>query len=324
MKLCRSITRCVVGTLLAAVTCWAAAQVGASGKPIRIVVPYGPGGTADQSVRIVGQKMSTLLGQPVVVENRPGAGAVVAATTVARAEPDGSTLLLIGNSSAITPLLFKSLPYDVFKDFSYVGAISYFDFGLLVPADSPFRTVDDVLAFARANPSRLNLGTLTPGTTQHLAGELFKSSAAIQVQIVPFKSSSESITALRGKDVHAVFEVIAPLLGQIRAGQLRVLGVASTQPLRQLPAVPLISAAVSGFSARSWNGLAVPAHTPPAVIAALHQALSEALADPEVTRKLLALGVEPVSMTPEQTRGQIEADMRKWKSVIERAGIERQ
>jgi tripartite-type tricarboxylate transporter receptor subunit TctC len=324
MKALRPFARFLVGALLAGAVCCGVAQPVASGKAIRIVVPYGAGGTADQTARIVGQKMAASLGQPVVIDNRPGAGAVVAATSVSRSDPDGATLLLIGNSSALTPLLFKSLPYDVFKDFSYVGSICYFDFGLIVSAYSPFRTVADLVDYARANPGKLNLGTLTPGTTQHLAGELFKSTAGIRLQTVPFKSSSESITALRGKGVDAAFEVIAPLLGQIRAGQLRVLGVASVKPLPQLPDVPVIGATLPGFNARSWNGLAVPARTPPAAVDRLHKALADALADPDVTQRLLALGVEPVSMTPEQTRGQIEADMRKWKSVIEHAGIERQ
>ena len=313
--------RAALALLLAAAAALAGAQ---PAKTLRIVVPYGPGGTADQTARIVGQKMAATLGQPVVIENRPGAGAVAAAVSVAKAEPDGNTLLLIGNSSALTPLLYKSLPYDVFKDFSYVGSICYFDFGLVVPGDSPFNTVADLLAWARANPGKLNLATLTPGTGQNLTGELFRTTAGAQLQIVPFKASGEAITALRAKDVHAAIEVVAPLMGQIQSGHLKVLGVASTRPLQQLPKVPTIAATLPGFSARSWNGLAAPARTPPAVVERINKAMDEALADAEVKQKLLTLGVEPVSMSPEETRAQIESDMRKWKAVIEQAGIAKQ
>ena len=315
------LVRFFLAGLLAAAASVAGAQ---ANKPIRIVVPYGPGGTADQTARIVGQKMSATLGQPVVIDNRPGAAAAAAAMAVARAEPDGNTLLLIGNSSAITPLLYKSLPYDVFKDFIYVGSLCYFDFGLLVPGDSPFNTVADLLAYARANPAKLNLGTLTVGTGQNLTGELFKTSSGVQLQIVPFKATGEVITALRGKGIDAAIEVVAPLVGQLQSGSLKVLGVASTQPLPQLPNVPAIAATLPGFSARSWNGLAAPARTPASVIERLHRAMDQALADPEVKQKLLALGVEPVAMTPEQTRAQVETDMRKWKAVIEQAGIQKQ
>lgn len=321
MTAVQSFVRAAFAIVLAAATILAGAQ---PAKPIRIVVPYGAGGTADQTARIVGQKMSASLGQPVVIENRPGAGAVAAATFVARAEPDGNTLLLIGNSSALTPLLYKSLPYDVFKDFSYVGSICYFDFGLVVPGDSPFNTVADLLAYAKANPGELNLATLTRGTGQNLTGELFRTMAGVQLQIVPFKATGEAVTALRGKDVDAAIEVLAPLLGQIQTGQLKVLGVAATTPLQQLPQVPPIAATLPGFSARSWNGLAAPARTPAAVIERLNKAMGEALAGPDVKRKLLALGVEPVAMTPEQTRAQVEADMRKWKAVIDHAGIPKQ
>ncbi len=293
-------------------------------KPNRIVVTNGPGGTAHQTARIVGQGMAAILRQPVLIDNRPGAAAAAAAAAVARAEPDGNTLLLIGNSSAITPLLYKSLPYDVFKDFSYVGSISFFDFGVLVPGDSPFLTIADLLAWAKANPGRLNLATLTPGTGQNLTGELFKSSAGVDLQIVPFKTTGEAVTALRGKEVHAAIEVVAPLLGQIQSGHLKVLGVAATGPLPQLPDVPPIAATLPGFSARSWNGLAAPARTPAAVVERLNKAMGQALADPELRQKLIALGVEPVAMSPEQTRAQLEVDMRKWKLVIDQAGIQKQ
>ena len=293
-------------------------------KPIRMLVPYAAGGVADITARIVSQKMSVSLGQPIVIDNRPGAGSVVAAHSVAKAEPDGYTLLLIGNSSALAPMLFKSLPYDVLNDFIYISSFTFFDIALIVDKDSRFKSVEELLTFARANPGKLNIGTISAGTTQNLASELFKSAANVQLETVPYKSSAEVLSALRSGDVQAGFEILAPIMGHIGAGNIRVLGVASNKRSSALPNAPLIEATLPGFAASSWNGMAAPARTPAAIIARLQKETEKALADPEVKQRLIALGVEPRSSTAEQTRAQIESDMLKWKGVISQARIERQ
>jgi tripartite-type tricarboxylate transporter receptor subunit TctC len=318
------LARCALLAALAAATGHASAQAAYPSKPIRLLVPYGAGGVADITARIVSQKVAASLGQAIVVENRPGAGSVVAASTVARAEPDGHTLLLIGNSSALAPMLFKSLPYDVINDFVYISSFSFFDIALVVDKDSPFNSVRDLLAFARANPGKVNIGTISVGTTQNLASELFKSTGKIAIQTVPYKSSAEVLSAIKSGDVQAAFEIVAPIMGQIASGHLKVLGVASSKRSVALPNAPTIASALPGFTASSWNGVAAPARTPAAIVARLHREIEKALDDPEVKQKFIALGVEPRSSTPEQTRAQIEADMLKWKSVIELARIERQ
>lgn len=180
------------------------------------------------------------------------------------------------------------------------------------------------MSYARDNPGKFNLGTISPGTTQHLAGELFKSTTGLQMQTIPFKSSAEVLSALRAGDVQAGFEILAPIMGQLGSGQVRVLGVAAARPPAALPNAATIEATVPGFAASSWNGVAAPARTPAAIIARLQKETEKALADPEVRQKLIALGVEPRSSTAEQTRAQIDADMLKWKGVISQARIERQ
>ncbi len=316
-----------VRSTLVAVTAAASvafAQAPYPSKPIRLLVPYAPGGIADLSARVVMQKAAAGLGQPVIIENRPGAGSMVAANTVAKANPDGYTLLLIGNSSALAPLLFKSLPYDVLADFTYISSFAFFDIALIAGKDSSFNSVRDVLEYAKQNPGKLNVGTISIGTTQHLASELFKTSAGVSLQTVPYKSSAEVLTALRSGDVQAAFEITAPIMGQIASGNIKVLGVASSKPSPALPNAPTISATVPGFAASSWSGVEAPARTAAAVVARLHREIEKALADPEVKQKLVAAGVEPRSSTPEQTWAQIDADMLKWKTVIQQARIERQ
>jgi tripartite-type tricarboxylate transporter receptor subunit TctC len=184
--------------------------------------------------------------------------------------------------------------------------------------------VRDVLAYAKEHPGKLNVGTISVGTTQHLASELFKTSAGVSLQTVPYKSSAEVLSALKSGDVQVAFEITAPIMGQIGSGNLKVLGVASARPSAALPNAPTIAATLPGFAASSWSGVAAPARTPPAVVARLHREIEKALADPEVKQKLVAAGVEPRSSTPEQTRAQIDADMLKWKAVIQQARIERQ
>ena len=192
-------------------------------RPIRIVVPFGAGGVADLTARTVAQKLGESLGQPVVVDNKPGAGGVVAGDAVAKAEADGHTLLLISNATAVSAGLFKSLPYDTLRDFAPVSTLGYFDLAIITPADSPFRSLGDLVAYAKAHPGKLNLATINIGSTQNLAAELFKTSAGVDIQIVPFNGSPAVITALRSKQVDAAVEILAPVLPQISSGAMRAL-----------------------------------------------------------------------------------------------------
>jgi tripartite-type tricarboxylate transporter receptor subunit TctC len=294
-------------------------------KPVRIVVPFGPGGVGDISARVLAQKLSETMGQQALVENRPGAGGIVASETVAKADPDGHTLLLLTNGQAVSVSLFKSLPYDAVKDFAPVSTLGLFDMVVLVNSEWKISSVSQLVGHAKQNPGKLNIATINPGGTQHLAAELFKSMAGIDVQTVPFKGTPAVLTALRGNEVQAAFEFIAPALAQIKAGTLRPLAVTSKRRFSGLPDVPTVAeSGVPGYEASAWNGIAAPAKTPRAIVERLNKEINAALASPEVRQRLQGLGVEAQGSTPEQFREFLVAEIAKWRDVIERAKIERQ
>ena len=292
------------------------------GRAIKIVVPFGAGGVADLTARIVAQKMSDNMGQSVVIENKPGAGGVVAGDTVAKADADGHTLLLMSNGTAVSAGLFKALPYDTVKDFAPISTLGFFDIAVVVPQNSPYKTLPELLAFARANPGKLNIGTINVGSTQNLAAELFKSSASIQAQIVPFNGTPAVITALRGGQIDAAVEILSPMLPQIQANAISALAVFGEKRSVVLKDVP--TAAQSGlanFSAASWNALAAPAKTPKDVVARLNREVKAALDSPDVKKRLMDLNIDATSSTPEQLANLLNAEIRRWSEVIVRAKI---
>lgn len=294
-------------------------------KALRIVVPFGPGGVGDLTARIVAAELAKSLGQAVTIENRPGAGGVVAADIVARSAPDGHTLFLMSNGSAVTAGLFKSLPFDMVKDFTPVSTLGYFDIAVVVPSESPFKTLGELVAYGKANPNKLNIGSINIGSTQNLAAELFKSTAGLDAQIVPFNGSPALIGAMRGQQVDVGVEILAPALAHIKSGAFRALAVTGLKRSVVLPEVPTAEeAGVKGFIASSWNALAVPSKTPRAVVDRLNRDIAAALANPEVKQKLLALNIDAQSGTPEQTAELLVSDIKRWTGVIERAGIEKQ
>jgi tripartite-type tricarboxylate transporter receptor subunit TctC len=294
-------------------------------RPVKIVVPFAAGGVADITARVLSQKMGETMGQQVIVENRPSAGGIVASEAVAKAEPDGYTLLFITNGNAVSASLFKSLPYDTVNDFAPVSTVGFFDLVLLVDSASKIGSVRELIASARANPNKLNIGTINIGSTQNLAAELFKSMAGVEAQVVPFKTTPAVITALKGGDVQAAFEILAPVLAQIRGGALKPLAVTSDKRFSSLPEVPTVAeSGVSGYQASSWNGVAAPARTPRAVIDRLNREVNAAVAAPEVHKRLLDLGVEARAGTPEALGAMLVSEIAKWRAVIERAKIEKQ
>jgi tripartite-type tricarboxylate transporter receptor subunit TctC len=293
-----------------------------SSRAIKIVVPFGAGGVADLTARIVAQKMSDNMGQSVVIENKPGAGGVVAGDTVAKADADGHTLLLMSNGTAVSAGLFKALPYDTLKDFAPISTLGFFDIAVVVPQNSPYKTLPELLAFARANPGKLNIGTINVGSTQNLSAELFKSTANIQAQIVPFNGTPAVITALRGGQIDAAVEILSPMLPQIQANAISALAVFGDKRSVVLKDVP--TAAQSGlanFSAASWNALAAPAKTPKDVVARLNREVKAALDSPDVKKRLLDLNIDATSSTPEQLANLLNAEIRRWSEVIVRAKI---
>jgi len=312
---------------LAVAAAWPAAiaQAAFPSKPLRIVVPFGAGGIADLTARAVAQKLGEALKQAVVVENKPGAGGVVAGETVAKAEPDGHTLLLMSNGTAVSAGLFRSLPFDPRKDFAPVATLGFFDLAVIADGNSRFRTVQDMLAFAKANPGKLNVGTINIGSTQHLAAELLKTAAGVDFQVVPFNGSPAVLNALRGGQVDVAVEILGPVMGQITAGPVRPLAVMGARRPPALPAVPTLEeSGVGGFDVRSWNALAAPAGTPGPVVALLNREVNKVLQDPALRRQLAELNVTPAGGTPEQLRDLLASEIRRWSEVIERAKVPRQ
>lgn len=294
-------------------------------KAIRIVVPNAPGGGADLTARTVGQKISETLGQPVIVDNKPGAGGVIAGEAVAKAAPDGHTLLLISSGTAVSASLFQSLPYDTVKDFIPVAPLATFDLVIVGAEGGRFKTLAELVAWGKANPGKLNIGTPNIGTTQHLAAEYFKSAAGLDAQIVPFNGTPAVINALRGGQIDAGLDILGPLLAQIKAKTLRPLAITGDKRSRMLPDVPTAKeSGVNGFSAASWNGLAVPAKTPKDVIARLNKDIVAALHDPAVRKRLEDLNLDPHPGTPEQAAALLNNDIKRWGDVIVRAKIPKQ
>jgi tripartite-type tricarboxylate transporter receptor subunit TctC len=307
---------------------WCAQQVMSQSfptKPLRIVVPFGAGGVADLTARTVAQKMSDGLGQSVVIENRPGAGGIVAAELVAKSEPDGHTLLLISNASAVSASLFNTLPFDPVKDFTPVTLLGLFDLVIVTSADTKFQTLGQVLEYARSNPGKLNIGSINIGSTQHLTAELFKTVANIDAQVVPFNGTPAVITALRGGQIDVAVEVLSPVLPQIKGGVLRPLAVTGAKRSAALPQVPTAKeVGLAQLLSSSWNGLAVPARTPKDVVDRLQREATVALQDPAVIKRLQDLNIDPHPSTPAQALDWLQTEIKRWSEVIQRAGIPKQ
>lgn len=295
------------------------------GKPLKIIVPFGAGGIADLTARTVATKMADILGQPVIIENKPGAGGIVAGDMVAKSEPDGTTMLLMSNGTAVTAGLFKSLPYDTVKDFAPVSTLGFFDIALVTKADSVYKSLPELVAFAKANPGKLNIGTINIGSTQNLAAELFKSTAGVNVQIVPFNGTAAVITALRGGQIDAAVEILGPVKTQIDAKAIKALAVMGLKRAPSLPDVPTAKeSGLTNMNAASWNALAVSSKTPKDIVVKLNAAAVTALASPDVKKRLADLGVEAGSSSPEGLADLLKAEIRRWGDVITRANIQKQ
>ncbi len=306
------------------------AQPSFPSKPLRIVVPFGAGGVADLTARAVAQKLSENLGQAVVIDNRPGAGGIVAGELVAKAEPDGHTLLLMSNGTAVSAGLFKSLPFNPRTDFAPVSMLGLFDIAIVVPESSPHKSLANLLSFGRANPGLLNIGTINIGSTQHLAAELFRTQANLIAQIIPYNGTPAVINALRGGQVDAVVEILGPLRPQIDAKAVRLLGVmGATRPKNQpkdQPPVPVVRElpGLSNFDVSSWNALAAPGKTPKAVVDRLSAEVAKVLAAPDMVQRLAGFNVEAKASTPAQLAQWLDADIKRWTEVIQKAGIPQQ
>lgn len=314
----------IAGSLVAAaLTAGAAsAQSDYPNRNIQLIVPYGPGGVADVGMRILAEKLSIRLKQQVVVENRPGAAGIIAAKAEASAPADGYTVLMTGNNNAIAVALFKSLPYDIIKDFASTSTTSFFDLLIVTRTGSPLKSVQDVIKAARASPGKLNVGTINPGSTQNLAAEYFKGMAGINITIVPFRTSADMATAVLRGDVDLAFEFFAAAHALISDNKIHVLASTGTKRTHYLPDVPTVEeSGIKDFEVVSWNGLSLPAATPKPVIEMLTKAINDVLPLPDVQEKSQKLGMDMRGSTPADMTARMKADIVKWSGVIEKAHI---
>ena len=310
---------------LSALAASSAFAQGFPSKPIKIVVPFGAGGVADLTARAVAQKLTESLGQSVIVENKPSAGGIVAGDLVAKADADGHTLLLMSNGTAVSTGLFKSLPFDAQKDFAPVSTLGTFDIAVVAAEGGKFKTAQELIAFAKANPGKLNVGTINIGSTQNLAAELIQAAGGLDFQVVPFKGTPDVITALRGGTVDAAVEILGPMMGQINSKAVRALAVMGDKRAAKLPDVPTLrEAGIQGATASSWNALAAPAKTPRDVVAKLNKAVADALNAPDLKAKLADLNVTAQASTPEALSQLLASETKRWSDIIVRAKIEKQ
>jgi len=318
-------TSCRLAGLVLFLCAGAALAQGYPTQPIRILLPYGAGGVADITARVVAQKLSQSLGQQVLIENRPSAGQVVATEAVMKAEPDGYTLLWFNQGHAVSVSLFNSLPYDPARDFAPISTVGFFGMAVVVDARSPYKSLRELIAAAKANPGKLNVGTTSPGGTQYIAAELFKSMAGLDLQTVPFKTTPLIIASVKTGDVQAMVEILAPMIPQIKSGSLRALAVTFDHRFAGLPDIPTIAeAGVPGYEASAWNGVAAPLRTPKAIIDRLNREINAAVGTPEVKQRLQDLGVDAQGSTPEALRDLLVSETAKWKKVVEAAKIPKQ
>jgi tripartite-type tricarboxylate transporter receptor subunit TctC len=291
-------------------------------KPVRIVVPWTAGGTGDIQARLLAQHMTQTLGQPVLVENKPGGGTIIGTGFVAKAPADGHTLLLMANSFVINAKLHNNLPYDYIKAFEAVACLTNSPQLIAVNAASPYRTFKDWVDAARAKPGTISYATVGPATTQHIAGEMLQRAAGIRLIYTPFGGGAPAVNAVLAGHVDTVLANVSEMSSFLEAGKLRALAVTTAQRLDSLKQVPtVIESGYPGYEAAAWFGLVAPAGTPREAVAKLAQAANAALADAEIRKKLLGVGLEPYSMDPSKFAAHISDQFARYSRVIDEAGI---
>jgi tripartite-type tricarboxylate transporter receptor subunit TctC len=312
-------------SILAASPHQAHAQARYPDRAVRIVLPFAAGGVADTTARIIAEKLGDKLGQRFYVENQAGAGGIAAARTVISSPPDGYTLALLSNGTAISVSMFKALPFDPMKDFAPISSLGFFDFILATGANSPFKTLGDFIAAAKAKPGALNVGTINVGSTQNLSAELFKTAAGIDFTIVPFRGTPEVQVSLLQGDIALMIDSYSSMKGNLADKKFRALASSGSVRSESTPDVPTMQeSGVANYDVVSWNGLFAPAGTPPETIKALNGALQTILADPDIKKRLIELGIEAKASTPQEISARLKSDIDKWQKVIEKAGIQKQ
>jgi tripartite-type tricarboxylate transporter receptor subunit TctC len=312
-----------IGTvLLAACICAAFAAEPFPARPVRLIVPFAPGGPIDQTARVMTQRLGEVWGHPLIIENRTGANGAIAAETVARAAPDGYTLLFSVIHHTVLPSLNTRLSYDIEKDFAPVTLAAVYPIILVVNASVPVGSVAELIARAKANPGKMTFGHSGYGGGTHLAGELFKMQAGVDLLQVPYKGSAPAMADLLGGQVDLMFSDAPTALPHIKAGRIRALGIANPERSALLPNLPtVIEGGLPGYNAYSWGGVSAPAATPAELVTRLNADMVRILRDPGVRERLLQIGAEPMPGTPGQYAAMIKSEIAKWAGVVARAGI---
>jgi tripartite-type tricarboxylate transporter receptor subunit TctC len=291
-------------------------------KPIQVIVPFGPGGLADVTMRIACEEMGKDLGQQFVIENHPGAGGIAAASDVLKSPADGYRLIVLSNGTTIATSLFKKLPYNPQTQFTPISTVAWFDLVLFTNKDSPYGTVKSLLDKAKSDPGTLNIGTVNPGSSQNLAAELFKSVTGMKAAIVTYRTSPDVQTALMRGDIHLAVESYTAFASAIHGKLIRPIAVTGHDRNPALPDVPTVKQlGIENYDVTGWNALYAPAGTPPAVIERLHAAVVKATALPKIKQRFAELGTIARSVTPKEMADVFESDRKKWSEVIDRAGI---
>jgi tripartite-type tricarboxylate transporter receptor subunit TctC len=290
--------------------------------PVRFLQGFAPGGTTDIVARLLSPPLAAALGQPVVVENRPGAGGTLAAEALARARPDGRTMMMLNNAFAVTAATFRRLPYDPLADIVPVTQVATMPLVFLTPASGPLDSVAALLAAARANPGGLNLGTVGVGSTQHFVAEAFQAMAGVRLTHVPYRGTPAAVLALRQGEVQLVVETVAAVLGQVRGGEARAIALSTAERFPGLPGVPTMrEAGLSDFDLATWFTIAFPAGIAPAAVARVQAEAARALADPDLSARMREMGLTPVGSDAATAAAVIRRDIERWRALVASAGI---
>jgi len=317
-----------LGTALAATACGASAIHAADPaanypqRPVRIISPFSAGGNSDIVGRLIAPKLSERLGQNVIVENRSGAGGAIGTNYVAKATPDGYTMLIPTGAFTAVAATVPKLPYDSVRDFTWVSMVVTYPFVMVVRNDSPIRSVGDYIAAAKKSPGKLTYGSVGTGSVFHLAAELVNSMAKTETTHVPYKGGGDSMTDVMGGRIDAVFTTMTGAWPQIEAKRVRAVAVASRERLPQMPGVPTIAETLPGYEVISFAGLGVPRGTPPAVVARLNKEVRAVLADPDIQKRLTDMGGQVTPTSPEEMRRHVEGEIAKWKRLVAERKIE--
>jgi len=288
-------------------------------RPLRLIVPLPAGGAADIIARHMARWLERL-GQPVIVENKPGAGTNIGVQAVINSPPDGYTLLLVGTASAINATLYETLPFDILQDIAPVAGLVRFPLVMEVSRSFPAATVPEFIAYTKANPGRINMASAGVGTAPHLAGEMFKAMTGIKMTHVPYRGEPPAITDIMGDRVQVMFGNVTASIAQIRSGALRALAVTTTERVGILPDVPTVADTVPGYEASGWFAIGAPKATPAEIVEKLNRAINDGLGNPEIRARYTELGSTPLVFTPTEFRGHLHSEIEKWGKVVKLSG----